>query len=154
VRKFPKAIKPGSKVIIPSISDEQLEVNKLSPDRYYLYVCGRIEGYRFDEVALLPTPLAPYKVEFTDTMNGEANYSWTQRFIVLATTMTDAITKAKRKRYNGVVCRHIRSDLEGSGGRCWSARIDIPGANTCAFIDSISTEEMDRLRHEEQWELV
>jgi hypothetical protein len=37
-----------------------------------------------------------YKIEITDTYNGESNYSWVQRLDVKAKSMRGAISKAAR----------------------------------------------------------
>lgn len=75
--------------------------------------------------------LKKYKVEFTDTFGGDANYSWVERYEIEALSFSDAITQAKRERYWSPLPRHITSDYGDQ------VRIDIVGACVCAFIDQI-----------------
>jgi hypothetical protein len=71
-----------------------------------------------------------YKIEWTDTLGGEANYCWVNRSIIEAKNIRQAITKAKKDRYYSPLPRHTLSDY-GSD----SARIDIINAAVCCFID-------------------
>lgn len=85
--------------------------------------------------------LQTYKVEFTDTYSGEANFCWIERRLVKATSIKQAITKAKRDRYHAPIPRHVYvfndSDM---------SRIDIKGACVCAFIEWIDEPEADEYR--------
>lgn len=76
-----------------------------------------------------------YKIEFTDTFGGEANFGWIDRYIVSAANMKQAVTKVKQYRYNTPISRHryIYNDN-------MSARIDIINHNVCAFIDLLDSD--------------
>lgn len=81
-------------------------------------------------------PLQLYAVEFTDTFGGDANYCWAQRFAVWAKDIKKAATLAKQHRYGAPVPRHDLSDYGTD-----SIRIDIKGANVCAFLCWLDPEE-------------
>lgn len=70
-----------------------------------------------------------FKVTFTDTFGGEANFCWKEDYTVTAENLKQAITKAKQARYYSPVPKHVLSDYGDS------ARIDIIGECVCAFID-------------------
>lgn len=75
-------------------------------------------------------PMNRYRIEWTDTFAGEANYSWVQRSVIEAENIRQAITKAKQARYYSPLPRHTLSSYGPD-----SARIDIHGACICCFID-------------------
>lgn len=84
-----------------------------------------------------------YAVEFTDTFGGEANYCWVKKFCVFAKDTRQAITRAKRHRYNAPLPRHTLNDYGDQ------VRIDINGACVCAFITWLDVEEYNRDYHGE-----
>jgi hypothetical protein len=84
---------------------------------------------------------ALFKVEFTDTFQGEANYCWIERYLIRATSLKQAITKAKKARYFSPVPTHRYSHQDGD-----SARIDFIGAPVCAFVDWIDDADADEYR--------
>ena len=75
-----------------------------------------------------------YKVEFTDTFGGDANYYWIDKYIVEATSLKQATTKAKKLRYYSPLPAHKTSDYGDM------IRIDIMGEPVCAFIEYIEEE--------------
>jgi hypothetical protein len=84
---------------------------------------------------------ALFKVEFTDTYGGEANFCWIERYLIRATDTKQAVTKAKKARYHSPIPRHTYHYGDGD-----SARIDIVGAAVCAFVDWIDDTEADEYR--------
>ena len=69
-----------------------------------------------------------FKIEITDTFNGDANYCWVRRYTIRAKSLKSALTKAKMHFY-GVCPRHKASDYGDS------LRADIVGDCVVFFID-------------------
>lgn len=92
--------------------------------------------------------LSLWRVEFTDTYCGEANYAWVQKFCVWAFDITEAITLAKRHRYGeGTTPRHEPTLYDSD-----SARIDIKGHCVCAFVEFVDAAEYrGKMASGEQW---
>lgn len=70
-----------------------------------------------------------FKVTFTDTFGGEANYCWVDEYVVQAQSLRQAVTKAKKQRYYSPVPRHRVSDFGDM------LRIDMAGSCVCAFAE-------------------
>lgn len=66
-----------------------------------------------------------FKIEITDTFNGEANYSWVRRYKYKAKNERGAIQKLAREY--GAGWRKDWSDSE-------TTRYNLQGACICAFI--------------------
>jgi len=73
--------------------------------------------------------MSQYKIEFTDTYGGEANYCWVDRYIVEAESLKQAMTKAKQERYYSPLPRHRTSDYGDM------IRIDMLDSPVCAFCE-------------------
>lgn len=71
--------------------------------------------------------LTKYRVEYTDTFGGEANYSWVRRATIEATSPRSAITKAKAEFGITLPHRIIYRDSD-------EIRLDFRGSCTCMFL--------------------
>lgn len=80
--------------------------------------------------------MAHFEITWTDTFGGDANYGWVVHDTAHADTLQKAITKFKKVRYgSGPGYRLPRHKTNNYGNE--EIRIDIVGANVCAFINEI-----------------
>lgn len=77
-----------------------------------------------------------YDIEVTDTLAGEANYSWVKRFAIPSKAGESRLATMRRAKkaagLNGVRC-----DVSDYGD---SWRLDVRGACICAFISWVEPE--------------
>ena len=74
-----------------------------------------------------------YFVEMTDTVGGEANYCWVNRFIVSASTPRGAMRKVAKK--TGFAVRSVGCD-----------RWDAVGACVCYFVEWVDADQAKTLQ--------